>query len=311
MGASGALPHEFRKQDEMSLKNEIEALRERQIASIAKMSENYAALRYVEAREWSLGTMRVRAVFNPARAVSSAARTDKASIASRPCFLCHQNWLEGQEGVECCDSRYDVLVNPFPIFDRHFVIASRRHEPQAIGGRVADMWQITTELEGYTVFYNGPRCGASAPDHMHFQAVRSAELPLWEALPPAIEKATTVKATGLPIDVIVVDTTSAEEADRLINCLLPSLPADNEDEEPRFNLLATATDTGVRMIVIPRPQHRPSTFTADPTDPDGMMISPASVDVAGVIVTPRHIDFERLEENIIRKIYTETCKMPC
>lgn len=295
----------------MSLKNEIEALRERQIASIAKMSENYAALRYVEAREWSLGTMRVRAVFNPARAVSSAARTDKASIASRPCFLCPQNRLEGQEGVECCDSRYDILVNPFPIFDRHFVIASRRHEPQAIDGRVADMWHLARELEGYTVFYNGPRCGASAPDHMHFQAVSSVELPLWEALPPAREEGTTKKADGLPIDATVVDATSAEEADRLIKGIFPSLPADIEDDEPRLNLLATATGTGVRMAVIPRPQHRPSVFTSDPTDPAGMMISPASVDAAGVIVTPRHIDLERLDENIIRRIYTETCKMPC
>lgn len=295
----------------MSLLTDIEALHAEQTASVTLMAGNYAALRDVESREFVLGKMRVRAVFNPARAVSSGARVDKASIAARPCFLCPANRLDGQRSVVCLDGKYEVLVNPFPIFDRHFVIASRTHVAQAIGDRVKDMWRLAKELEGYTVFYNGPRCGASAPDHMHFQAVRSAELPLWEALAPAREEGATKKADGLPIDAIVADTTTAEEADRLIKGLFSSLPADSDDDEPRLNLLATATGRGVRMAVIPRPRHRPSSYTGDPSDSNGMMISPASVDVAGVIVTPRRIDFERLDEDIIREIYNETCKTPC
>ena len=295
----------------MSLLTDIEALPAEQTASVTLMARNYAALRDVESREFWLGEMRVRAVFNPARAVSSGAKVDKASIAARPCFLCPANRLDGQKAVECLDGKYDVLVNPFPIFDRHFVIASRTHVAQAIGDRVKDMWRLAKELEGYTVFYNGPRCGASAPDHMHFQAVRSAELPLWEVLPPAREEGATKKADGLPIDAIVADATTAEEADRLIKGLFPSLPTDSDDDEPRLNLLATATGRGVRMAVIARPRHRPSSYTGNPSDSNGMMISPASVDVAGVIVTPRRIDFERLDEDIIREIYNETCKTPC
>lgn len=295
----------------MSLLTDIEALHAEQTASVTLMAGNYAALRDVESREFVLGEMRVRAVFNPARAVSSSARVDKASIAARPCFLCPANRPDGQKAVVCLDGKYEVLVNPFPIFDRHFVIASRTHVAQAIGDRVKDMWRLAKELEGYTVFYNGPRCGASAPDHMHFQAVRSAELPLWEALAPAREEGATKKADGLPIDAIVADATTAEEADRLIKGLFPSLPADSDDDEPRLNLLATATGRGVRMAVIARPRHRPSSYTGDPSDSNGMMISPASVDVAGVIVTPRRIDFERLDEDIIREIYNETCKTPC
>ena len=303
----------------MSLKESIEALHEQQTAAVKVMCENFAALKGVESRDFNFGPMKVRAVYNPARAVSSAAKVDKATIAARPCFLCAANRLEGQQSVNCLNDRYEVLVNPYPIFKRHFVIASKEHEPQAIEGRVGDMWELARELEGYTVFYNGPRCGASAPDHLHFQAVPSAELPLWEALqktalqPMAAEsEAVLSKAVGLPIDVMVIDAVTADGADRLMEALLPFLPiSDSEEWEPRFNLLATSMKSMVRMAVVPRPCHRPSFYTGDPTDESGMTVSPASVDVAGVLVMPRRIDFDRLDEKTIRTIFNETCRTSC
>lgn len=303
----------------MSLKESIEALHEQQTATVKLMRDNFAALNEVKSRDFSFGPMKVRAVYNPARAVSSAAKVDKATIAARPCFLCQSNRLEGQRGVSCLNDRYEVLVNPYPILKRHFVIASTQHEPQAIEGRVADMWQLARELEGFTVFYNGPRCGASAPDHLHFQAVPSAELPLWEALketalqPMTAESdAVMSKAVGLPVDVMVIDAVTADGADRLMEALLPFLPiSDSEEWEPRFNLLATSMKSVVRMAVVPRPCHRPSFYTGDAADEKGMTVSPASVDAAGVLVMPRRIDFDRLDERTIRTIFNETCRTSC
>ena len=303
----------------MNLLQKIESLREQQIASIALMRDNYRALNNIEHRDFHLGPMKVRAIYNPARVISSAAKVDAASIAARPCFLCTQNRLEGQRSVPFLDGRYDILVNPYPIFDHHYVIAAHSHVRQKIGRRITDMWLLASELEGYIVFYNGPRCGASAPDHMHFQAVASTELSLWNALdatsPEPVGQtgnAVMSKANGLPISVFVIDSTTAEDAYKLANLLYPTFPIDsNEEWEPRFNMLATSTEQGVRIAVIPRPRHRPSFYTYDPTDEKGMTVSPASIDAAGVLVLPRRIDFNRLDEKTILSIYNETCVMPC
>ncbi|MCM1033849.1 MAG: DUF4922 domain-containing protein [Odoribacter sp.] len=296
----------------MGLLHDIEALRAGQISTIDKVRVNYAALKDVESKEFNINGMKVRAMFNPARAISSAAKVDAATISSRPCFLCRSNRLEGQESVECLDGRYEVLINPYPIFDHHFVIASKHHERQAFAGRLGDMCNLARELKGYTVFYNGPRCGASAPDHMHFQAILSQELPIWEAISKMEPvKGRAEKAGGVPADMWIIDTT-AEEADRAMESLIPILPqGEREEWEPRVNLLATATDNGVRCAVVARPQHRPSFYTSDPTNENGMIISPASVDVAGVFVMPRRMDFDRLTADIILKVYNETCKWPC
>ena len=301
----------------MSLLTDIENLHAQQTADIVLINNNYLALRNIESREFQIGVMRVTAVHNPTRAISSAAKVDKASIAARPCFLCRENRLEGQQSVICCNGRYEILVNPYPIFDRHFVIASTFHEPQALKGRIKDVWHLAEELKGYTVFYNGPRCGASAPDHMHFQAVESSRLPLWNTLNNtdlqccvAYGKSSLSKTSGLPMQIIVMDAATPEDASAFMTMILPHLPIDDTEEwEPRFNLLASSDGDRVRIAVIPRPRHRPSIYTGNPDDKKGMIISPASVDVAGVFVLPRRIDFDRVDENLIKTIYRETCNI--
>ena len=124
MGITGSPPSQHRKRGKMNLLQKIESLREQQIASIALMRDNYRALNNIEHRDFHLGPMKVRAIYNPARVISSAAKVDAASIAARPCFLCTQNRLEGQRSVPFLDGRYDILVNPYPIFDHHYVIAA-------------------------------------------------------------------------------------------------------------------------------------------------------------------------------------------
>lgn len=159
-------------------------------------ARNFDALDGVEVRSIAMPGMDIKVQFNPARIVSSGAKVDARSLAERPCFLCGKNRPAEQRGIDW--RGYTVLVNPFPIFPRHLTIPAVGHTPQRIQGRVADMLALAAELPGYTVFYNGPRCGASAPDHMHFQAGNSDFLPIWQRLTPrrCARWPTTVRAPG-------------------------------------------------------------------------------------------------------------------
>ena len=168
----------------MSTTNELsalgaEALLERDLAHWPMARQNYEALNDVRIRTVRFGAFRIDVQFNPARIVSSGARTDAASISQRPCFLCDANRPPEQDALPCLDDRYLLLVNPFPIFRRHYTIVERTHTPQSIaGGRMADFLELARQLSGLTLLYNGPSCGASAPDHLHFQAVTRGQMPL-------------------------------------------------------------------------------------------------------------------------------------
>ena len=163
----------------------IEDFLREQCAEWPLAGRNFGALEGVEVRRVEMPGWTLKVQFNPARIVSSGAKVDARSLAERPCFLCEANRPAEQRGLEWGDGRYTVLVNPFPIFPRHLTIPATAHTPQRIKGRVADMLRLAGELEGYTVFYNGPRCGASAPDHMHFQAGNSDFLTIAAALEDA------------------------------------------------------------------------------------------------------------------------------
>lgn len=235
---------------------------------------------------------------------------DAASLKARPCFLCEKNRPEVQIGIEWND-RYTILVNPFPIFHRHLTIPDTSHTDQLIAGRIADMMGLAAELNGYTVFYNGPRCGASAPDHMHFQAGNSDFL----TIAPAIENAElkTIAADGdatlslvdtLPVKVFVIDAADHSAGERLFGRLLEAMPVPEGEREPMLNLLCYSTPAGERLVVIPRKRHRPACYG---TDNGCMLISPASVDVGGVFITPRPEDFERMDQAAIASILDEVC----
>ncbi|MCH5346097.1 MAG: DUF4922 domain-containing protein, partial [Muribaculaceae bacterium] len=164
----------------LSLARAVENLLEQQLTAWPLAAQNYEALRNVRVKEVPVGETTIKVQFNPSRIVSTGAKVDAKSIAERRCFLCEENRPAEQRGVDF--GEYVVLVNPFPIFPRHLTIPSRHHEPQILGKRVADMAQLAKELPDYTIFYNGARCGASAPDHVHFQAGNSDFLPLQSML---------------------------------------------------------------------------------------------------------------------------------
>lgn len=272
---------------------------------------NFAALADVKVKDLDVDGMHIKVQFNPARMVSSAAKVDAASLKARKCFLCAENRPEVQRGLPWCD-RYTILINPFPIFPRHLTIPDDSHTDQLIDSRIADMMKLAAELDEYTVFYNGPRCGASAPDHMHFQAGNSDFLTVAENLEGAELKvianegdSTLALVDSMPLKVFVIDAITPEEGQKLFDRLYAAMPVPEGEKEPMMNLLCYATPMGVRLVVIPRKRHRPSFYGTEGTD--CMLISPASVDMGGVFITPRPEDFERLDADIIRKIFDELC----
>ncbi len=274
---------------------------------------NFDALAGVEVKQLDVDGMPFKVQFNPARIASSGAKVDAASRKARKCFLCAENRPSEQIGMEW-GGRYIILINPFPIFPRHLTIPDVSHTDQLIIGRIADMMRLSTELNNYTIFYNGPRCGASAPDHMHFQAGNSDFL----TLAPTLEAADLSVlysdpsghnrlsyAPGLPVKVFVIDSDSPEKGAEIFSKVYDALPVPEGEKEPMMNLLCWATESGTRLVVVPRKRHRPSFYGTE--GPGTMLISPASVDVAGVFITPRPEDFAAIDAAKIREVLDEVC----
>ena len=282
-----------------------------QIAEWPMAAGNFEALKGVKVKEVALPGWTIKVQFNPARIVSSSAKVDAKSLKERKCFLCAQNRPDVQRGISWGD-KYTILINPFPIFPRHLTIPDDGHVDQLIEGRIADMMSLAQQLDEYTVFYNGPRCGASAPDHMHFQAGNSDFLTLGEALEAAELK--TVATDGdsvlalvdtLPLNVFVIDADTPEAGQRLFSRLYAAIPVPEGEREPMMNLLCYATAAGVRLVVIPRKRHRPSFYD---TEGEGtMLLSPASVDMGGVFITPLEKDFNALDADKICQVLDELC----
>ena len=253
----------------------LEAFFESQLREWQLARDNHEALSRVWSRELISDKtyMALRVQYNPARMVSTGASIDKASIAARPCFLCAKNRPAEQQGLDLNDE-FEWLVNPFPILPHHFTIASKTHRPQRILDSYDAMIQATLALpEEYIVFYNGPKCGASAPDHLHLQAGKwSTPLTMGDAF----------RAYHLP----------CAEASDAFRTLYDSLPVMDGEDEPRMNVVAYRTGEHVNLVVIPRRAHRPHCYTAEGAEK--YLISPGTLDMCGLIITPRLEDYERL-----------------
>ena len=289
----------------------MNAFFESQLAEWEFARRNFEALRRIETKTFDLDGFSIRVQFNPARIVSSAAKVDAASVVARKCFLCSENQPPEQRGLPWGDG-YRVLVNPYPIFARHFTIPAAEHVPQSIADRYGDMLALARCFDREVVFYNGPRCGASAPDHAHFQAVGKGAMPL-EAEVGRFATEKVLEASGAAAYAtrdylrggFVIRSADASAAAACFGKLYEALEVLPADAEPMMNVLTWYDSDGWTSCVFPRTKHRPACFYGEgATD---LLVSPASVDLAGVMIVPRKDDFVKITAENIRAIFNEVC----
>ena len=238
---------------------------------------------------------------NPARILSTTAKIKPAEIAARSCFLCEDCRPIEQKSIEL-DEKFYLLVNPYPILKEHYCVVSRQHRPQAFRDCYEEMLDIASRLEpGYMIFYNGPRSGASAPDHLHMQIGRSEGIPLVEKLinnePPSKDEPVTIQPFGFPVIVI-----KGSDPAKLWDYVNGMTVYDGE-YEPRMNVLSFNRDGEVITAIIPRSKHRPDCYYAE--GENKIMVSPGAVDMFGLVITPRKEDFDTLTEKQVLDIYRQ------
>lgn len=276
----------------------------------------YAMLDKIETRTLDFGEYAFRLQFNPRRITSSAAKVDAKSIAERPCFLCSGHLPKEQRGLKF--GRYLILCNPFPIFPEHFTVPDVSHVPQRIAGAFGDMLDLAQAMGGrYVVFYNGPRCGASAPDHFHFQAGNRGFMPIdseYDYIKTNLGRQIVNRGSlhAYAVDKYLRSLVSFESPSRgaLLDAFNAFYAAFEEispagEEEPMLNVVASHGRGNWRVILFPRAKHRPSCFFAE--GEDRILLSPASVDFGGVVVTPVEKDFRRVDQGILKEMFEEVC----
>lgn len=283
--------------------------------------DNFRALKNVKVREMDAGGLKVKLQFNPARIVSSAAKLNKDDIARRKCFLCRDNRPPEQimlkfEGRK--NKKYHILVNPYPIFPDHLVVAAARHTDQSIVQRYVDMLDLARKYSGFTFFYNGPRSGASAPDHHHFQAAPRHIIPLEcdvDKLLGQTDKDCALKyVTSLQdaelfhyqkftTGVFVLRAETSKSMAKLFYRLLDCAEIPEGESEPMFNLFTFYRDGEFCSIVIFRSRHRSHHYFSD--GPDHLTMSPGCADMGGVFIVPVEAEYEKLTSVLLSEMLAE------
>jgi hypothetical protein len=277
-----------------------------------QMAGGYASLEFVRVREIICSGFVVNVQFNPNRIVSTGADIDPAAIRTRPCFLCLENLPEVQQGIQYRDD-YLVLCNPVPLFPRHFTVTLMRHMPQDFDSSTGAMLEIARDFNSeYTVFYNGPECGASAPDHLHFQASPRRSIPVeWDAVDGRRRKRFYYKnhVAGFTLmnygrAVMVIESSDMSQ----LHAFIQSLFVEWRNllyltREPMINVLCSYQENIWRLIIFPRRKHRPDVYFKK--DKERVLISPAAVDMGGLIITPLERDFLNVDAKLIEDIYSE------
>ena len=289
----------------------------RQLQTWKEASQRYHELEDVETRELLTENLALEVQWNPARIRSTGAKIDAKSIAERPCFLCAKNRPKEQMH-RVIDQAYELLVNPYPILPVHFTLPTLMHQPQRILPMIGEMLQLAQRNSDLTLLYNGPHCGASAPDHAHLQAVSSGILPLqrsWQRLSRnLIEVLKHEDGDGIwqvadyPAAALVIRSHSVESCKVWFKLLYRCLPPSEDHTEPMMNVIAWNNNDELLCVVMPRKKHRPSCYTAE--GEAQYIISPGAVDMGGLIITPREEDFRRLTPEVVADIYREVSVAP-
>lgn len=281
----------------------------RQLEVWTDARHRFRDLKHVETRQFS---DQLKLQWNPARIVSTGAKIDEKNLGERPCFLCDKNRPKEQMSKQI-DEKFHLLVNPFPILPVHFTIPARKHQPQLIYKNYGEMHRFISLHSDLMVFYNGPKCGASAPDHLHFQAGTNGILPLqtnWQRLSRNLtdiislndeEKISVVRDFIVPAFVII--SKSAESDEVLFRRLYKAMPQRGDETEPMMNIISWRKGEEFISVVIPREKHRPKAYFAE--GDAQFVVSPGALDMSGLIITPREEDFRKLTEEKVLSLLQE------
>jgi len=300
------------KRPGVSLTTLCRNLLEQQKASWPDLSLGYEALESVRVKELRCNGFSVRIHHNPGRIKSTTAPIDQKSIDERPCFLCLENLPEPQRGILYRDD-FIVLCNPFPICPEHYTITHIMHEPQSFEGMVSIFLKMVKDFsQDFSVFYNGPKSGASAPDHLHFQATARGILPIEKEITnrarllfvKCIHAIPLFRTKNLGREAIVIEGEDcAAVGDTLTGIVSAMKIVLSSPAEPRLNILGSYWGNTWRIVIFPRQRHRPSVYFLPGNE--RILISPGLVEMGGIIVTPIGKDFDIVNEDLIREIYKE------
>lgn len=295
-----------------SLSEKAVALVNHQKVNWPLAESNFKSLNDVKTRSFDFGHFRIDCQFNPGRIRSSAANTDAAVIEARPCFLCKKNMPTQQMGLPF-KSDFTILCNPFPIFPYHLTIPLNRHEPQLIEGHICSFLQLTEKLSGFVVFYNGPKCGASAPDHFHFQAGIRNILPIESELRILIHDFSEMLHEGPDVKIsavenylrrfVYLESNNINQLETALKQVVDALKSPGSEEEPMMNILSWHTNGKWEIVIFPREAQRPKEFFME--DPDKLVIGPAAVELGGLVILPREEDFNKINAINLTSIFDQ------
>ncbi len=298
----------------ISLAQEMVKLLEEQKLTWPLLRDNYINLEKVKTKIFRFDGCDITVQYNPARIVSSSAEVSKQAIEARPCFLCERN-LPAEQKILRFNSSFNILCNPYPIFNRHYTITKDVHELQSIQRHFSDFLKLAREAEeSFTILYNGPKCGASAPDHLHFQAAPFKAMPIENNLPEIANRYTKKFFRLNETECRLIDD-SMRKFVFLSSAYLEPLVAEikrvydalkditRSSEEPMLNMISSFINGRWQVIIFPRGKHRPDQYFAEG---DGrLLISPAVVDLGGLLIVPRKEDFEKISAEIIIDIFRQ------
>jgi ATP adenylyltransferase/5',5'''-P-1,P-4-tetraphosphate phosphorylase II len=299
------------KDSEPDFRRLVEALAGQQMATWPMLRNAVAGLTRVEYKRLRVRGSEVLAQFNPQRIVSTAAKVDAAAIKQRPCFLCSENLPPEERGIEF-GADFVALYNPFPVLPRHLVITSRRHIPQTIDGNFGTLLDLALDLGGeFFAIYNGAACGASAPDHLHFQACERRPLPIipeieiWERRSLSNDSGIeTLTLKDYRLNALIARGNDRAALIKWFDSALRSLAdVTGAESEPMINLVVTRDGDRWTVIVFPRGKHRPDRYFAE--GDAKLTVSPAAIDLAGVLVVPQPDHFTKISSRDVEEIYAE------